>query len=284
MPELPEVETVRRDLADVLPGRTITGIQVFDPKLTAFARVAESLVGQDFVEPQRRGKFLLLPFAAETRLLVIHLRMTGQMIYRRGEHIFASGHPARIDPQHLPDRHTRVQFTLDDGGELFFNDQRRFGTVLLLTPAAVETMLARFGIEPGHPGWTQQYFDGLVKNRTTSIKALLLNQNLIFGLGNIYADEVCFRSGVLPMRPAGKLTKAERERIFQNCSAVLAEAIECRGTSIRDFVDGSGRPGGFAEKLRVYQRQGQECLVCATPISKVKAAGRGTHYCSRCQK
>ncbi len=317
MPELPEVETVRRDLAEVITGQQITAVQVFDTKLSMFKKVAQKIVGKTCAQPQRRGKFLLLPFTDFGHILVIHLRMTGQMIYRNklsasqkqaasrkppvvvvfpllpektgldesDKYIFfASGHPAKIDLYNLPDKHTRFQITFDDGGELFFNDQRRFGTAELLAPAAVEAILQPFGVEPGLPEWTLDYFTGLTNNRKTSIKALLLNQNLIFGLGNIYADEVCFRSGVLPTRLAGELTKAEQKKIFANCDSILKEAIECRGTSIRDFVDGSGKPGGFAEKLQVYQRQGQDCFVCGTPISKIKCAGRGTHYCSKCQK
>ncbi len=284
MPELPEVETVRRDLADVIIERSIATLEVFDPKLALFKKCAPQLLGKTFAMPQRRGKFLLLRFVDTDQILVIHLRMTGQIIYRSKQTLFASGHPAKIDPKHLPDKHTRFCIRLDDGAEIFFNDQRRFGTVELMSAEELDKRLAVFGVEPGQAAWTPEYFSGILANRKTPIKALLLNQNLIFGLGNIYADEVCFRSGVLPMRPVSSLTKAEQRAIFANCDLVLQEAIECRGTSIRDFVGSDGKPGGYAEKLRVYQRHGQECLVCGNLISKIKCAGRGTHYCVKCQR
>ncbi len=284
MPELPEVETVRRDLVEVIVGKKIVAVEVFDPKLASFKKAAPQLVSKQFAEPNRRGKFLLLGFLDFDQILVIHLRMTGQIIYRSTEMLFASGHPAKIDPQHLPDKHTRFLIRLDDGAEIFFNDQRRFGTVELLAADEVKKRLAVFGVEPGQPEWNWEYFYSLTKNRKTSIKALLLNQNLIFGLGNIYADEVCFCSGVLPSRSVSSLKKTEFQKIFANCTLILQEAIDCRGTSIRDFVGSDGKPGGYAEKLRVYQRQGQECLECGGLISKIRCAGRGTHYCVKCQK
>lgn len=285
MPELPEVETVRRDLAEVLPGRAIKTAEIFDRKLASdpIALCAE-ITGKIFSEPERRGKYLILPFERFDKQLVIHLRMTGQIIYRETNMVFASGHPAKIAIGLLPDKHTRMRIMLDDGGEVFFNDQRRFGTVALMAPSELSEKLAPFGIEPGTKDWSFDRFARVFTGRKAPIKSLLLNQTLIFGLGNIYADEACHRASLLPMRPAASLSAKEIERLFAACGEVIAEAVELRGTSMRDFVDSHGIEGGFAEKLRVYRRTGHDCPGCGHPIARGKCAGRGTHFCPVCQK
>lgn len=284
MPELPEVETVRRDLSQAIPGRKIVKLEIFDQKLTKHVPQIQEITGKTFAEPDRKGKFLILPLRDYGKIPVIHLRMTGQIIFRSAKNKFAAGHPGAFRFDNLPDKFTRLLIRFDNDGELFFNDARRFGTLELLSADEMEGRFAPFGIEPGTKQWNFCDFAQLFAERKTSVKALLLNQNRIFGLGNIYADESCFHAGILPFRPADSLSKAELKKIFLSCTEIIATAIASRGTSVRDYTDAQGQQGGYAEKLMVYGRAGLPCLVCGTKISKIKHAGRGTHFCENCQK
>jgi formamidopyrimidine-DNA glycosylase len=283
MPELPEVETVRADMQEVLPNRTIVDFDVFDGKLgnkKDFLGLQNSVI--DRVD--RRGKYILIERKNADESLIIHLRMTGQIIYRSPKMVFASGHPSALDIPNLPDKHVRMSFKLDDGGKLFFRDSRRFGTVIMLEHKKLDQYFTRFGIEPFTNNWNYADFKKNIKRRKTSLKATLLNQEVIFGLGNIYVDEMCFRAGVLPNEDIERLTEADMKKLYNRCEEVLRESIEMRGTSIKDYLDGSGKSGNFAEKLMVYSRGGLPCYKCGNLIVKTQHAGRGTHFCVRCQK
>jgi formamidopyrimidine-DNA glycosylase len=227
--------------------------------------------------------------------LLVHLKMTGQLIYEKEVRskdqgtkveIVAGGHKmSENDINALPNQWTRIAFVFADGGELFFNDVRLFGYMKLETPERIEKALQKFGPEPFGKEFTFEYFSVLFKKRAnTNLKALLLNQELVAGLGNIYVDEACYRAGVRPMRRVGSITKVEQKKLFESIPKILAEALKHRGTTFRNFLDSSGKKGNYTDFLRVYDRDGLPCKKCKTVILKTKVAGRGTHYCPRCQK
>lgn len=274
MPELPEVETVRRTLHPKLTGHTITRVEIFWPRAIRYPEAPEfarEIHGRKVLDIERRGKHLLLRLSGD-RTLVVHLRMTGRLLYRdEGE---------AVDP------HTTVLFHLDHGKALHFCDIRKFGVMHLVCPEEWERVssLAGLGVEPLAAEFTPEYLAGVLAGGKGPVKARLLDQRRIAGLGNIYVDEALHRAGIFPTRPAGSLTQSELTRLHGAIRAVIAEGIDHRGTSVRDYVDGDGRAGAFQEHLRVYQRTGRPCLACGQPILRTVVAGRGTFYCPCCQR
>jgi formamidopyrimidine-DNA glycosylase len=271
VPELPEVETTRRDLDARLRGRTITDV-CFDMTGVTPARglgpleMADALRGRRFAGLSRRGKYLIAHLDGGDAL-VIHRRMTGNLVLRRGS-----------DP---PEPFTRAAIALDDGNELRWTDQRRFGTWTLTD--APERAIPLIGPEPLDDGWLAEHLTGALTNRTAPIKAVLLDQRRVAGLGNIYADESLHLAGIHPERPAGTLTPDEVERLYQAVRRVLALAIELQGSSAQHHVGGLGQRGTMQDEWRAYQRTGEPCRTCGTPIARTRVAGRGTHYCPHCQ-
>lgn len=300
MPELPEVETIRRDLERRIVGKKIKAVEVRDKKVISFSSVILSeakdpfsfgsfLRGQKFAKIERRGKLLAFLVAGEKYLLV-HLKMTGQLIYkekgvRNKEKMIAGGHKISEYDLQVPNKFTRAIFIFADKSQLFFNDMRRFGYMKIVDKKEKERIWREdFGIEPLTKDFKFQDFARLFKNRKTNIKALLLNQKLISGIGNIYADEACFCAGLLPWRKVASLKSIEIKKLFQCISQVLRVAIKNRGTSFSDFVDATGGQGGHYNFLKVYERAGNKCRRCGSIINKIRHAGRGTHYCPECQK
>jgi len=274
MPELPEVETIRRGLAATVLGKTITGAEVLTAKIIkapapdTFSRLA---AGKRIEAIKRSGKYLLLELS-EDYTMVIHLRMTGQLNYC---------------PPDTPVRNsTVVIFRLDDGYDLRFVEPRGFGVLYLVPTADLGTVpgLNRLGPEPFSPEFTVDYLADIVRGRKAKIKSLLLDQNLIAGIGNIYADESLFRAGIHPERTAASLAPAEIERLYHAIRTEIAAGIEYRGTSVQSYFDVDGRKGSYQEHLKVYQQTGQPCPNCGAPIQKIKVGGRGTHYCPECQR
>ncbi len=288
MPELPEVETIRRDLAQVILHRKIVAVKVLSSKTVfPFARKFVSLIqGQKFADISRVGKLLILSFVGQDYFLLIHLKMTGQLIYLDRGKVIAGGHSLKnlLGGDKLPNKTTRVYFSLAGGSDLFFNDQRRFGYLKIVKRSELEQIKQRYGIEPLTPGFKLVDFAAVISGRTKNIKALLLDQSLISGLGNIYADEALFLAGIKPSRRASSLKKAEIEKLFQVISPLIRSAVKHRGTTFSDYRDGSGRRGGFSAKLQVYGRNKEKCYNCGGIIQKIKVAGRGTHFCPHCQK
>ena len=283
MPELPEVETVRADL-QVLVNKQIIGATLGDAKLLP-AVDAAALVERRISAVCRRGKYLWLEFDTADTVLLCHLRMTGQMIYRAHDGSgIASGHPMLVDLRQLPNKHTRLQLVFTDESEFFFQDSRRFATAELLPVTTLSDYFARFGPEPLTASWTFANFDAALGQRKTNIKAALLNQQIVFGLGNIYVDEACFAAGIRPQTPVVKLGRIRRRRLFEAIVPILEASIKNRGTSVSDFVDSNGQAGGYGELLSVYGRANEPCRNCNKPISKGKLAGRGTHWCGHCQR
>ncbi len=289
MPELPEVETIRRDLEKKIAGQKIKDIEILATKSVhnKSAEFLKVLVGNNFSHIERRGKLLMfaLDKTGKFGFLLIHLKMTGQLIYRHKKQLLAGGHSQSAMDTNVPNKFTRVIFTFSDGSQLFFNDMRRFGYLKLVSTEEKEKIVKNnFGIEPLTPDYTFEAFEKLFKKRQTNVKALILNQKLISGIGNIYADEACFDAGILPFRKASTLTKAELEKLYHKIAHVLKLAIKNRGTTFNNYVDSDGRTGSHVNFLNVYGRDGEKCKHCKSIILKVKHAGRGTHYCSKCQK
>jgi formamidopyrimidine-DNA glycosylase len=271
MPELPEVETIRRQLAPHVEGRTIVEARILDPRWTRPdppAAVEAELDGALIERIGRAGKYLIWSLSEE-RFLLQHLRMTGTLLY---------------DPA-IPPAHTRVMFELDGGHRLVYVDPRRFGTghLVLGEDARDEYLNARIGIEPLTPEFTGAHLRELARGRTAPVKAFVLDQRHIAGVGNIYADEALFRAGIHPLRPAGWLSGADWERVRDGIEDALSAGIEAKGASIDDFRHVDGARGSFQDRFMVHRRAGEPCPRCGHTIRKIVVGGRGTYVCERCQ-
>lgn len=291
MPELPEVETIRRDLG-VLVGHKIAALKILNPKTAqpSAAFLKNHLLGQKIEAVNRTGKLLILSLR-NGYFLLIHLKMTGQLIYQTGKRKIYGGHSLNGQAKEgavggeLPNKHTRAIFNFSKGGQLFFNDLRKFGYVKLVDRAELDRIVsANYGPEPLTKEFTLKKFAAIFPSRRVNLKALLLNQKLVAGLGNIYVDESLFRAGIRPERLAQSLNKKEIALLFKAINNVIRQAIKYRGTTFSDYQDANGRAGNFSRHLQVYGRYKQPCLKCGRPVSKIKLAGRGTHYCQYCQK
>lgn len=274
MPELPEVETIRKTLIPLVSGKTIKDTQLFWPKIIKEPDDKEQfkqlIKGQTIQTIDRRGKFLL--FYLDDYVLISHLRMEGK--YR----VEKLGEP-------VP-KHTHVIFTFKDGYELRYNDVRKFGTMHLY-PIGTEfdhAPLNKLGPEPFDKSFTTEYLEKKLKKTERSIKAVLLDQTIVTGLGNIYVDETLFKAGIFPSIKANHLTKNQIEKIRVAAIETLEEAVKLGGTTIRSYVNGQGEMGMFQQELFVYGQESKACKHCGYPIVKIKVAGRGTHVCETCQK
>jgi formamidopyrimidine-DNA glycosylase len=286
MPELPEVETVRRGLMSLIVGRKVKAVEHDTPKgfPNAPADVSEFLIGAKITDVRRRAKVLMIDLSTDYTL-VIHLKMTGQMVFR-GEAVFGAGHPNESLVGELPDRSTRVTFTFDDGSHLYFNDQRKFGWIRLMPTLEVPNIdfMKKVGPEPLEAEFTAQQFAERFKRRArTSIKAALLDQTVVAGVGNIYADESLWGAKIHPQRLVGTITEEEFTRLFTELRSVMNTAIEKGGSTDKNYVNAEGKRGSYLSFARVFRREGKPCPRCGTTIIKFKAAGRGTHICPHCQ-
>lgn len=291
MPELPEVETIRRGLSPLIVKKKILDASIYSPSSLKFPEsdFIRIIQGNQIQRIERKGKLLVFPLEYSSELLLVHLKMTGQLIYVPSKNALPDaervegGHSFSLLEQELPGKFTRLALTFEDQSRLFFNDVRRFGYWQLVTPEQFDVLESKYGIEPGTPDFTRENFVKIV-NSTRSVKAVLLDQTRIAGLGNIYVDEACFRARVLPQRSMKSLVKSEVEGLFTAIDEVIATAIEHRGTSFRDYRDSEGNQGNFKQLLQVYARSGHPCVQCGRPIQKTRLAGRGTHFCASCQK
>ncbi len=275
MPELPEVETIRRQLEPLVSGRRLLALEVLDPRWSrplAPAELEQALTGRRVERLGRRGKYLLWRFTGDVHLAQ-HLRMTGSVL---------------ADPRPEP-AHTRVRMRFGNGSRrglrLTIVDPRRFGTgeLLLGTDALNAFLDARLGLEPFDEGFTAESMRALARGRRVPIKAFLLDQRKVAGVGNIYADEALFRAGIHPRRAAGRLTRAQHERLRETIREALTAGIDARGASIDDFRHVDGVKGSFQDRFLVHLRAGEPCPVCGATIVKMVVAGRGTYVCERCQ-
>ena len=275
MPELPEVETIRAQLAERIPGRSFARVEVFDPKLVSPEEpewFVAGLEGRRIVSVDRRGKYLLLDLD-DGRTLAIHLRMTGRLHW-------TAGAPDQEE------RFLRARFHLDDGSTITFGDMRRFGRAWLVDGDALEREAywrARVGVEPLTPRFTARLLGELLEGRRGPIKAVLLNQVLVAGLGNMYVDEALFQARIHPLRPAGDLDPDEVRRLHRAIRDRLAAAVAAGGASIDSYRDGLGEKGSMQDLLRVHLHEGEPCPRCGTTIRKTRVAQRGTYWCPTCQ-
>lgn len=298
MPELPEVETVRRGLERTVLGQMIAQVDVSLPKIVKSGAEALqlSLVGNAFTSIERRGKLLLFSLKEGDESVLVHLKMTGQLIFEpavrknvdksigSGERVFG-GHPHPAFDSALPGSYTHLIVTFESGDQLFYNDLRQFGYWQLATVQDRARALSKFGVEPLSSHFTEEHFEQLLATSSRSVlKSFLLNQQKIAGLGNIYVDEACFHARVRPTRLVGSLEPREKRALFQAIRHVLSRSVELRGTTFRDYLNVGGNTGNYADELKVYGRAKKFCLRCeATNVSKIKFQGRGTHFCAKCQ-
>ncbi len=271
MPELPEVETIRGQLAPLVEGRTLRRIEILDsrwPRPLAPEELSAALEGRKIESLSRRGKYLLWQFGGDVHLAQ-HLRMTGAVL---------------LDPKPEP-IHTRVRIDLKPKRRLVIVDPRRFGTgELLLGSEALDRFLdARLGVEPFDEAFTAEHLQALARGRSAPIKAFLLDQRRIAGVGNIYADEALFRAYVHPLRAAGKLTREQYGLLREGVVAALSAGIDARGASIDDFRHVDGVKGAFQDQFLVHLREGEPCVRCGSTIVKMVVGGRGTYVCETCQ-
>ena len=274
MPELPEIETIKRTLTPLLLGRRILAVKLIKPVVAAYPApeiFAARLEGATVDNLGRRGKYLLC-YLDSGDTLIAHLRMTGRFLYT------PAGHPLKP--------HTHVVFALDNGSELRFSDVRRFGRLWLIPAGEQDTVsgIQKLGPEPLSEACSAAYYRDRLAGRRISIKQGLLDQSVVAGLGNIYVDEALFQAGLHPQRPVGEVSEEKWQALAQAIPHILQKAIENNGTTFRDYLDGEGNAGRNLPHLNAYGRANQPCLKCGTTMERLVVAGRGTTFCPRCQQ
>ena len=268
MPELPEVETIRKGLEKTILGKKVKRVEINTNKMVkrpSRKRFKEEVEGKIFKQVIRRGKYLILVLSSGKKI-VIHLRMTGQLIYGK------------------KDAKSRVSFLLSDSKYLNLNDKRHLGEIKLVENWEKVPGIAKIGIEPLEDNFTFKVFGEMLNKRKAKIKPLLMNQEFLAGVGNVYAQEALFKAGIHPERHAYRLKRDEAKSLFSEIRKVLRAAIDYRGSSLISYVDVEGRRGSFHPRLRVYGRGGKPCVRCKTPLKFIKLGGRGTYFCPKCQK
>jgi formamidopyrimidine-DNA glycosylase len=275
VPELPETETIARDLDRAITGKRITEVDVTKPDVLREGSAADlnaRTTGRAFVRAWRRAKLVVLDLDSEDRI-VVQPRFTGALLLSHGPL------PADEAP------YSTVRFALDDGRDLHYRDIRRLGTVALMSPARFTQYSATLGIEPLDPTFTASHLSGILRGSRQAVKKVLMDQRVLVGVGNIYANEACWRAGVDPSRAARSITADEAIALHAGITGVLTDSIAARGTSFRDYRDASGGRGDFERSLAVYGRGGEPCLRCGARLVETHAIdGRSTVLCARCQK
>ncbi len=273
MPELPEVETIKRDLQRKILGKKICKVEVIQKKSikNSSGKFVEILKGNYITDVGRKGKLLILKLK-DGNYLLAHLRMTGQLVCRK-----ENGEEGKS-------KHTRVIIYFCDQSRLDFNDIRRFGYLMVATEVEKNNIIERIGADPTSESFDLKMLKRLLEGRKRSLKSALLDQKMIGGIGNIYADEICFSARLVPSRRVNSLGSREIQRLYASMKKVLSLAVRYRGTTFSSYVDASGKKGDFAGFLKVYRREGKKCLRCKKGIvKKIKLAGRSTRYCRNCQ-
>ncbi len=288
MPELPEVETVKIGLNRLLPRRQVKAVSFDWPKSfpNAPADVDRFVIGARITEVKRRAKVLLIELDSDYSL-VIHLKMTGQLVFRGRSEAFGAGHPNDSLIGELPDKSTRVTLTFDDGSRLFFNDQRKFGWVRLISTPEVMNLdfFKKVGPEPLSADFTWQVLrERMLRRKNSNIKAVLLDQTVLAGVGNIYADESLWGAKIHPFTLVKDIKSAQFHKLYDELVFVLRLAIEKGGSTDRNYVNAEGKKGSYMDFARVFRREKLPCPRCGTTIEKSRVAGRGTHTCPTCQK
>lgn len=281
MPELPEVETVRRRLQEILPGKVIENVQVLRAK--SFRGQSQQLEGQEIQKITRRAKLIRFHLPNQLNLLT-HLKMTGQLIYVDDEQRVGGGHPTADWINDLPSSHTRIIYDFRDGSRLYFNDMRVFGWMQLLTDQEVEEYYDRYGPDVIDENLTVDYLAEKLSNRSIAIKQAIMINQIMAGLGNIYACDALNVAQIDPHRPAQSLSREELKKLLAAARQVVGEGLETGGATYDGkYVHVDGMAGSYQEQMKVYGREGEKCYQCGGEIVKDKIGGRGTYYCSNCQ-
>jgi formamidopyrimidine-DNA glycosylase len=287
MPELPEVETVCRQLEPEVEGRRIEALEVLDARWCRPIPPEElelAVAGSRIEGLGRRGKYLLLALGGE-RTLVMHLRMTGNLVLVEGEEKLDPSEGRRLyeSERSTSARHLRARFVLEDGRELWFTDPRRFGEAFLIDDADLDARFAKLGVEPLSAEFTAEALGRMAAGRTAPLKSFLLDQSGVAGVGNIYADEALFRARLHPLSPAGSMKPEHLEALREGIVAALEAGIEGGGASIDDYRDGRGEKGTMQDEFLVHTREDEPCPECGGPITRIVVSGRSTYYCPSCQ-
>ncbi|MFH1207577.1 MAG: bifunctional DNA-formamidopyrimidine glycosylase/DNA-(apurinic or apyrimidinic site) lyase [Patescibacteria group bacterium] len=288
MPELPEVETISRQLDRVMRGRRILGVAVRLPKMIRgapglFKRI---VIGAKISKISRRAKLAVFNLSNGWTLL-IHLKMTGQLVFRQGNKVRYGGHPIKDGLENLPNKYSQVIFNLDKGARLYFNDMRQFGYVKMVKAKELDAFFRqeKYGPEPLSRNFTLAHFlSALKQKQSLRIKPLLMDQSFAAGVGNIYATEACFAARLKPDRRVRTISVRNRRLLFTSLLSILKNAVRLRGTSAKNYIDAYGQPGRYVPKLQVYGRAGELCYRCGHTIKADSLAGRGTAWCPGCQK
>ncbi len=283
MPELPEVETIKRQLNKVLAGRKIVRLDILDPKRVKIDR--RKLKGLKIKSLSRRAKIILIELEKK-QVLIVHLKMTGQLIHESSRLKIAGGHPTGDWYKKLPVKSTRLIITFDDGSKLFFNDQRGFGWVEQIDKSQIENRLKNFSpIDPTSSKFDPDYLAKICQKTKRPIKLVIMDQSKIGGIGNIYANDGLWLAKIHPLRPANSLSKAEIGRLYQALIDIINEGLKYNGASVDTYVDSQGQSGNYQQRFKVYSRAGRKCLRNdGGRIQTLKVGGRRTFFCPVCQK
>ena len=298
MPELPEVESLRRSLKPYIVGKTIQNIIVHKPKLVSGAgtvrQALESkkqefetkIIGAEIVDITRIAKNLIIHLSTG-QIILVHLKMTGQLVYQDDkQNKILGGHPIQLSESQLPNQHSHIIFELNKGN-MYYNDVRMFGYVLLydsLDEVYQSGHFDKIGLDPFDPNFTAKYLYKNLKTKKSKLKTVLLEQSIVTGLGNIYADEVCFRAGILPTRIANTLSKKEVDKLYQAIIEIIPKAVEMGGSSIANYIMADGSRGTYAREHKVYGKAGKLCVKCEQTLQKIIINSRTTVFCQFCQK
>lgn len=279
MPELPEVEVVKLFLEDKLLGHTITNLEILNPK--SFVGNLNLVIGQKIVKFSRTGKQLSI-YLSNKLILLVHLKMTGQLIYQG----YVLGHPTKDSSLPMPTKSTRLIFTFKDKSKLYFNDQRKFGWIKLLTlPELIESQ-KNLGLDIFNPNFSSNYLYSQLQKSHRPVKIILLDQKFFAGIGNIYANDALFLSGIYPKTPSNKITEKQAKLIHKFLIEIMKQSVLVGGSTAKDnkYIRPDGTAGKNQFFFRVYERKGESCLKCGTKIEYQKLGGRGTFFCPQCQK
>ena len=287
MPELPEVETVVRQLEPEVEGHRIDELEVLDARWSRpvpRGKLGKAVSGARIDRLGRRGKYILMGLDGG-RTLVMHLRMTGNLVLREGDEVLDPSEGRRLyeSERSTEERHLRARFVLDDGRELWFTDPRRFGEAFLIADAKLDERFAKLGVEPFAPEFTPQALGEMAAGRTAPLKSFLLDQSKVAGVGNIYADEALFRAELHPLSPAGSMKAEHLEALREGVVAALEAGIEAGGSSIDDYRDARGEKGSMQDEFLVHTREGEDCPRCGGTIVRIVVGGRSTYFCPSCQ-
>ncbi len=287
MPELPEIQTIVDDLNKTILNKKIKKVDIRLSKIVRGANktFCSILKNNSFQKISRWGKFIIIQLSQKNKYLIVHLRMTGQIIYINKNKIIAGGHGEEKNQLDLPSKQTHLIIYFQDQSRLFYNDQRQFGFWQAVNLKGVKEVQNKLGLNPLSTEFNLLSFKKLLENKKGNIKAFLLNQKYVAGLGNIYTDETLFKAHILPSRKIDTLTLGEIKKLYKAVKDILTLSVKHRGTTFNNYVDARGRKGKFIKFLKVYKKEGQKCSRCKKEIiKKIKIAGRGTRYCPYCQE